>query len=99
MRRPPQKTARTATCCPYARRCRSDRRQRRVGALGRASGLALGVLATMLLLAAAQPGGDGGLAAVYRIGDWPARFGIVLVVDRLSALMRRLASVRALAVL
>src|SRR3546814_8427090 len=53
----------------------------------------------MLLLAAAQPGGDGALAAVYRIGDWPARFGIVLVVDRLSALMLLLASVLALAVL
>src|SRR3546814_13782471 len=53
----------------------------------------------MLLLAAAQPGGDGALAAVYRIGDWPARFGILLVVDRLSALMLLLASVLALAVL
>src|SRR3546814_5069012 len=36
---------------------------------------------------------------VYRIGDWPARFGIVLVVDRLSALMVLLAAVLALAVL
>src|SRR3546814_5188850 len=64
-----------------------ERRQRAVVALSIASCLALVVLATMLLLAAAQPGGDGALAAVYRIGDWPARFGIVLVVDRLSALM------------
>ena len=31
--------------------------------------------------------------AVYRIGDWPAPFGIVLVVDRLSAAMVLLASV------
>src|SRR3546814_1024386 len=83
--------------------CSSDlageRRQRAVVALSIASCLALVVLATMLLLAAAQPGGDGALAAVYRIGDWPARFGIVLVVDRLSALMLLLASVLALAVL
>src|SRR3546814_9078905 len=68
--------------------CSSDlageRRLRAVVALSIASCLALVVLATMLLLAAAQPGGDGALAAVYRIGDWPARFGIVLVVDRLS---------------
>ncbi len=28
-----------------------------------------------------------GTLAVYRLGDWPAPFGIVLVVDRLSALM------------
>src|SRR3546814_1100543 len=81
--------------------CSSDlageRRQRAVVALSIASCLALVVLATMLLLAAAQPGGDGALAAVYRIGDWPARFGIVLVVDRLSALMLLLASVLALA--
>jgi len=24
---------------------------------------------------------------VYRLGDWPAPFGIVMVVDRLSAMM------------
>ena len=43
--------------------------------------------------------GAGALSAVYRIGDWPARFGIVLVADRLSALMVLLSSVLALAVL
>ena len=75
-----------------------ERRQRTVVALSIASCVALVVLATLLLLAAAQPG-DGALAAVYRVGDWPARFGIVLVVDRLSALMVLLAAVLALAVL
>ena len=30
---------------------------------------------------------DGGSIGVYLLGDWPARLGIVLVVDRLSALM------------
>ncbi len=36
---------------------------------------------------------------VYAIGDWPAPFGIVLVVDRLSAVMLTLTAVLALAVL
>ena len=30
---------------------------------------------------------DGGVLTVYPLGDWPAPFGIVMVVDRLSALM------------
>jgi hypothetical protein len=30
---------------------------------------------------------DTGALRVYRVGDWPAPFGIVLVIDRLSALM------------
>jgi multicomponent K+:H+ antiporter subunit D len=30
---------------------------------------------------------DAGVLTVYRVGDWPAPYGIVLVVDRLSALM------------
>src|SRR4051794_9372699 len=34
---------------------------------------------------------------VYRLGDWPAPFGIVLVVDRLSSLMLLLTSLLALA--
>jgi hypothetical protein len=33
-----------------------------------------------------------GAPAVYRLGDWPAPFGIVLVIDRLSALMLVLTS-------
>jgi multicomponent K+:H+ antiporter subunit D len=40
----------------------------------------------LLLLGAAEAGGQAP-AIVYRLGDWPAQFGIVLVVDRLSALM------------
>jgi multicomponent K+:H+ antiporter subunit D len=39
---------------------------------------------------------DGGAAHSYRLGDWPAPFGIVLVLDRLSALMVLLTSVIAL---
>src|SRR5690606_9711165 len=66
-------------------------------ALSLGSCLALVALATLLLVDAAR--GDGAAATVYRIGDWPARFGIVLVVDRLSALMLLLTSVVALAAL
>ena len=40
-----------------------------------------------------------GITQVYRLGDWPAPFGIVLVLDRLSALMLLLTSILALAAL
>ena len=43
----------------------------------------LGLLLAFLLMREA----DAGDWRVYRMGDWPAPFGIVLVVDRLSALM------------
>ena len=36
-----------------------------------------------------------GVAGVYRLGDWPSPFGIVLVLDRLSALMLLLTGVLA----
>ncbi|MEM0921513.1 MAG: monovalent cation/H+ antiporter subunit D [Pseudomonadota bacterium] len=57
---------------------------------------------TVTLLAVAL--GLAGMAAdgtthVYRLGDWPAPFGIVLVLDRLSALMVLLTSALALIVL
>ena len=44
---------------------------------------------------------DAGVAevGVYRLGDWPALFGIVLVVDRLSAVMLLLTSILGLAAL
>jgi len=75
-----------------------------VGAERRRTALALSIAscAALVLLAAAlllEVSADGALAAVYRIGDWPARFGIVLVADRLSALMVLLTSVLALALL
>lgn len=40
-----------------------------------------------------------GATHVYRLGDWPAPFGIVLVLDQLSAMMVLLTSVLALVVL
>lgn len=42
---------------------------------------------------------DDGVLRVYRVGDWPAPFGIVLVIDRLSALMLVLTQAVALPVL
>jgi multicomponent K+:H+ antiporter subunit D len=76
-----------------------DRRQRTLVALSLGSVLALVVVAVALLVAVAQPAADGAMSFVYRIGDWPARFGIVLVADRLSVLMVLLTSVVARAVL
>lgn len=67
-------------------------RRRRWLSLGSAA-LGLG-LAWCLLVQAAQ-----GPLAVYPLGDWPAPYGIVLVVDRLSALMLALTWTLALPVL
>ena len=51
------------------------------------------------LAAGRRRGAPAGVMGVYRLGDWPAPFGIVLVVDRLSALMLLLTSLLALAAL
>ena len=75
-----------------------ERRRRTLLALSVASCLALVVVAVLLLVASASHA-TGEASTVYRIGGWPARFGIVLVLDRLSALMLLLTSVVALAVL
>ena len=58
-----------------------------------ASTVALCAISLMLMSQAA-----GGTVQVYELGDWPAPFGIVLVLDRLSALMIVLTSLLALAV-
>src|SRR6185295_18902787 len=71
-------------------------RRRNVNAvLNVGASLALVVISIVLLRTAdAAPGG---VAGVYRLGGWPAPFGIVLVVDRLAALMLLLTSVLAVA--
>lgn len=56
-----------------------------VATLGIASAFAQLAIAVWLVAAAGAQ--DGESVASYRLGDWPAQFGIVLVVDRLSAVM------------
>ncbi len=64
---------------------------RRIGVLS----VLLGALLAARLVAQAA-GGD---ILAYRVGDWPAPFGIVVVVDRLGALMLMLTALVALPVL
>ena len=58
---------------------------------------ALLAVAIILLIAADSPANGSDRLGIYLLGNWQAPFGIVLVVDRLSALMLVLASVLALA--
>jgi multicomponent K+:H+ antiporter subunit D len=67
-------------------------------ALKRTFSLAGTVLLVVLALWQSGEAATGAIS-VYALGDWPAPFGIVLVLDRLSALMVLLTSVLALAVL
>jgi multicomponent K+:H+ antiporter subunit D len=69
----------------------SNARARMASTIGTAGVL---VIALMLLVQASN-----GPPQVYRLGDWPAPFGIVLVLDRLAALMLVLTSTLALLVL
>jgi multicomponent K+:H+ antiporter subunit D len=62
-----------------------EQRRSLKAAINVASTLALVAIAVAILLRAdASPTG---VAGVYRLGNWPVPFGIVLVADRLSALM------------
>ena len=57
---------------------------------------AIGITATFLLVAAAIALlrlVDAPATQVYRLGGWPAPFGIVLVVDRLTAIMLTLGAI------
>jgi multicomponent K+:H+ antiporter subunit D len=64
-----------------------------------ASTFALVGIAIGLLYGAVDPsiGSQTNLVGVYRIGDWPAPFAVVLVADRLAALMLLLTSILAAA--
>ena len=62
-------------------------------AAGMAGTVVLAALSAALLAAATQNGPE-----AYHLGNWPAPFGIVLMLDRLSALMLALTATLALAV-
>ncbi|MBX3532472.1 MAG: monovalent cation/H+ antiporter subunit D [Rhizobiaceae bacterium] len=65
-----------------------------------ASTLALLVVAAALLrMADGADAGGGSVSLSYAVADWPAPFAIVLVLDRLSALMQAVTSILALAAL
>ncbi len=59
-----------------------DRRRQLVVAIGGVSLALIMALAVAMLMQAQVPE-----VRIYRLGDWPTLFGIVLVADRLSALM------------
>jgi multicomponent K+:H+ antiporter subunit D len=73
-----------------------ERRRLLKAALGLATTLVLLALSAALLSIA---GADAAAVRVYRLGDWPSLFAIVLVLDRLSALMLLLTSLLGLAAL
>lgn len=74
----------------------SDRQRALKAMLSLVATLGLGAIAVVLLsMQASQNGFD----AVYLLGNWIAPFGIVLVLDKLSALMLALTAVLALPVL
>jgi multicomponent K+:H+ antiporter subunit D len=58
--------------------------------------IALAAVAITLFRLANGMNGENSFEGVYLLGNWPAPFGIVLVVDRLSALMLVLASLLAI---
>ena len=66
--------------------------------LARVASAASTVTLFLIALGLAVWASDGG-THVYRLGDWPAPFGIILVLDRLSAMMVLLTTTLALIVL
>lgn len=78
----------------------NERRHARKAVVSVSTVLALLVVSIALLRLAAGAGpGQAAATGVYLLGNWPAPFGIVLVVDRLSAMMLVLTSVMGLAAL
>ncbi|WP_345772407.1 monovalent cation/H+ antiporter subunit D [Azospirillum baldaniorum] len=77
-----------------------ERRRALKATLGVASASALLALAVLLLyLTDHTATGADATVRVYRLGDWPSLFGIVLVLDRLSAMMLVLTSILGLSAL
>ncbi|MEO3434346.1 monovalent cation/H+ antiporter subunit D [Inquilinus sp. CAU 1745] len=78
----------------------NERRHARKAMVSVGAVLGLLVVSIALLRSAAGTGpGQPAAMGVYLLGNWPAPFGIVLVVDRLSAMMLVLTSVLGLAAL
>jgi multicomponent K+:H+ antiporter subunit D len=72
----------------------AERRHALKAAIGAASTFALiGIAIALLVSVDAAPGSSSSGIGVYRLGNWPAPFGIVLVADRLSTLMVLLTSI------
>ena len=69
-----------------------DQSRRLKSTIGLGAVLALIAISVLLVLRADAAIEDGAVISVYRLGDWPAAFGIVVVVDRLSAMMVLLTS-------
>lgn len=66
---------------------------------GLAAARVIALMAVLALAAVAVAGlmlADDGAIRVYRVGNWPAPFGIVLVLDRLAAMMTALTAALAL---
>ncbi|MCV9998325.1 monovalent cation/H+ antiporter subunit D [Pararhizobium sp. YC-54] len=75
-----------------------DERNRTLkGVIGFTSTVVVFLISILLMQSAASPGEGEGGASVYLLGNWPAPFGIVLVLDRLSALMLVLTGLLAMA--
>lgn len=76
-----------------------DERHQQIKAFANLGSIVLMGITALLLMRAADTATVTGAApiAVYRLGDWPAPFAIVLVADRLSALMLALTSLLAFA--
>ncbi|MGO4524175.1 monovalent cation/H+ antiporter subunit D [Microvirga sp. 2MCAF35] len=73
-----------------------ERRRSLKGGIGIATTLIL-LIVSILLLQQADATAPGSGVRTYQLGNWPAPFGIVLVLDRLSALMLVLTSVLGIA--
>ena len=67
--------------------------------IGIAATFAVLVISTLLLRQADAKDAGADIVAVYQLGNWPAPFGIVLVADRLAALMLVVTSLLVLAAL
>jgi multicomponent K+:H+ antiporter subunit D len=76
----------------------ADERNRTLkGVIAFASTVVVFIVSILLMRMAASPGEGESGASVYLLGNWPAPFGIVLVLDRLSALMLVLTGLLAMA--